>query len=59
MLKAKIIDIDIQATIDWECPVCKMTQHTVYSMSAFRSMDEDPIDEQCQNCMEFVTLAVK
>jgi hypothetical protein len=58
MEKAKIIGYDIRVKVDWECPVCEATQHSEYSLSAYRSMSEDPIDEQCVNCLEFVTLTM-
>ena len=56
MESAKILSYDIEIKLEWECPICKTTNLTKFSGNAFRCPADDPNDEQCPNCLEFVTL---
>ena len=54
--KAKVDSVDIDATVKWICPHCKRVHITKISVNPYRSLAEDPPDEQCENCRQFVTL---
>lgn len=53
---AEIISFDINVTIKFRCPHCKTEGESIYRSSPYKSESEDPIDEQCKGCKEFLTL---
>jgi phage FluMu protein Com len=58
MEKAKLINFEIQFSIDWECPHCKNQQTTTYTPSPYRAIAEYLPEEQCEKCKEFVELTL-
>jgi hypothetical protein len=54
---AEIIRFSIDVTIKFRCPHCKTEDVIIYAGSSpHRSESSDPMDTQCKNCKEFLTL---
>ena len=55
-LKSKTINFDITVSIKWECPHCGKIHITEYAGSPYSAIADDPADEYCDACENFVTL---
>lgn len=58
MEKAKIIKFSIEVKIEWECPVCGANHKNKYDASPYSSISEDPVDEYCSVCKNFITIKI-
>ena len=56
MKKTITISFEINVIIKWKCPHCGAEHETLFSASPYSSIAEDPPDEMCKKCQEFVTL---
>jgi hypothetical protein len=53
-MKAEILNIEVEVTITWKCPVCNATNYFITFPSSRRiPADEIPEDVQCINCKGF------
>ena len=54
--EAIIKNYEITLKVDFECPHCGHLQKLETNVSAYSSVAEDPTDDMCEKCEEFVTI---
>ncbi len=53
---ATILNFNIVATINWECPHCNKQHVLIYNPSPYSAITHDPVDEYCDGCENFLTI---